>query len=101
VAFFPYAITAFLILSIIFQGYRRYRLTKAGLLPVPTSAFTQGHWQWWSQGVIVLMLLFFGYLAWHVLFVDHRGFMSALPPILAGVIMLWAIFSWFTARARR
>lgn len=89
-AFFPYAITAFLLLSIIFQGYRRYRLAKAGLLPTPTSAFVQGHWQWWSKAVVVLMLLFLGYLVWRIIAVDHRGYMSALPPILGGVIMLWA-----------
>ena len=100
-AFFPYAITAFLLLSIIFQGYRRYRLTKAGLLPAETSAFLQGHWQWWSRAVVVLMLLMLGYIAWRVIAVDHRGLMSALPLVLAAVITLWAISSWFTAKPNR
>ena len=85
----PYAITAFILLSILFGGYQRYRLAKAGLLPAPTSPFTQGHWQWWSRAVVVLILLFCGYLAWRILAVDDRGYMSALPPILAGVIALW------------
>jgi hypothetical protein len=69
-----------------------------GLLPAPTSAFVQGHWQWWSQAVVLLVLLLCAYLAWRALAVDHRGYVSALPPILAVLIMLPAIFSWFTAK---
>ena len=51
------------------------------------------------RAVVVLMLLFCGYLAWRILVVDHRGYMSALPPILAGVIALSLIFGWFTSKS--
>jgi hypothetical protein len=97
----PYAITALLLLAIVFQGYQRYRRIKSSL-PPPSPAdrgvrigwAAEGRGEWWKRAAIVLTTLAAGFLVWQKLTVDHRGFTSALPAVLAGVLGLSAILHW-------
>jgi hypothetical protein len=97
----PYAITALLLLAMIFQGYQRYQRMRASLPPSsPTDRGVRIGWalegrgEWWKVAAIILTTLVAGFLVWQKLAVDHRGFTAALPAVLAAVLGLSAILQW-------
>jgi hypothetical protein len=92
----PYAITAFLLLPIIFGGYRRYRRVKGGLEPPPRTRPLRGPAEWWRRAVILLTGLVAGLIIWEKLAAQHPAFWSMLPLAVAGGLALWAIAGWFT-----
>ena len=97
----PYAITALLLLAMIFQGYQRYQRTRASLPPsspadrgVRLGWALEGRGEWLKVAAIILMTLVGGFLVWQKLAEDHRGFTAALPAVFAVVLGLWATLHW-------
>jgi hypothetical protein len=97
-----FAIPVLLLVAIIFQGYQRYVRIKSSLPPpLPADRGVRVSWaiprdgEWWKLPTTLLTVLIAGFILWQNVEVIHQSFKSVLPPVIAGVLALSAILSWF------